>query len=60
MNEQNNQSANLQDNHNETAQPLITDLEAPNAEAIKGGPQGGGVGGDIIVFDIVDSYSRPR
>lgn len=38
MNEQNNQSDNLQDNHNETAQPLISDLEAHNAEEIIGGP----------------------
>ena len=52
QNEQNNQSGTLSDNHDETAQPLITDLEAPNAEQIKGGPREKVGGGDIVVFDI--------
>lgn len=58
MNEQNNQSGNLQDNHNETAQQLLTDLEPANTEQIKGGKPIGGGGGDILVFDIVDSLTR--
>jgi hypothetical protein len=38
-----------------TIECALEDLSVHNAEMIKGGPAGGGVGGDIIVFDIIDS-----
>lgn len=54
MNEQNNQSGNLQNNDNETLQLMLSDLEAHNAGQIKGGPSqltGGRshIGDDVVV-----------
>lgn len=43
---------------------LLEDLTVQNAAAIKGGqtgrPAGGDGGGDIVVFDIVDSLHNSR
>ena len=55
MNEQNNNLNNSQDSRDEATPTILTDLEASDADEIKGGPRkGGGDGADIIVFDIVD------
>lgn len=55
MKQQDNQSIIIEGG-NEIA---LEDLSVQNADAIKGGPRDNdGGGGDIIVFDIIDSVSR--
>lgn len=55
MNEQNNNLNNAQDSRDEATPTILTDLEACDADEIKGGERKAGQGGgDIPVFDIVD------